>query len=293
MTLSTFTNRKTYALSKIDTVLSKEIISAQIFKVDTGNSKTIESPYFSATTTVGGNIAGTYTPANPTTNDDTLTVSKEFINAPHVYDADQRLSAFDTAKDLMDEMSRSFAEAVDQWALNRALADVSGSTASFATAAGGITKTNAVNVIATILGKLSGYKNIAGNNAYLVIENTELPAFIEAQVSNGFSYADKVLYTGLVKNMLGVDIFVARTGTFVDATVSGDVFTNANNRLFGVYNKITLATPSGSRDGKAQATYEELMVSGKTGMELRMIGYGGVKAWTPAINLSGNLTITA
>jgi hypothetical protein len=295
MVLSTFTNRKKYALSKIDTVLAKEIISPQIFKVDTGNSKTIESPYFSATTTTGQNIAGTYTPANATTNDDTLTVNKEFINAQHVFDSEQRLSNFDTAKDLMDEMTRSFTEEVDKWALNRALADVqaaTASTASFATAAGGITKTNAMNVIGTILGNLSGYKNSIGQNPYLVIENTELGAFIEAQAAQGFAYADKVMYTGLVRNMAGVDLLVARTGTFVSATVSGDVFTNAGKRLFGVYNKITLAVPSGSRDGKMMADYEELKVSGKTGMELRMVGYGGVKVWTPAKNLSGALTIT-
>lgn len=292
MALSTFSQRKTYALNKFDNSLEKEIISPLIFKVNTSNSKTIEAPFVNATTTASGSITDTYTAGTPGTTDDTLTVNKQFANFQNIANFDKKVAEFDYIDGVMTDMTRSMSEDLDKWALNRALADVAGSTASFATASGGITKTNALNVVATIQGKLAGYKNLPGQNTYLVIENTELAAFMEAGALSGFAFGDKVLFSGIVKNIFNTDIIVARTGTFVDATVSGDVFTNADNRLFGVKNVITLAKPSATREGAA-SDYFEKQIDSFIGTQVGMVCYTGLKAWTPKLNMSGALTLTA
>jgi len=292
MNLSTNAQRRTYALNAFDTQLEKEIISPMIFKVDTSNSRTIDAPFVNTTTTTAGAITDTYVAGTPATTDDTLTVNKQFHNVQNVGNFAQKVGQFDVISGVIKEVTRSVAESLDQWALNRALTDVAGSTASFATAAGGITKTNALDLIATIQGRLSGMKNLPGQNAYLVIENTELPAFLQNAAASGFAFGDKVLFSGTVKNVMNTDIFVARSGTFVSATVAGDAFTNVNRRLFGVKNMITLAKPSATREG-AVTTYFEKEIDGFIGTQVGMVCYSGLKAWAPKLNMSGALTITA
>ena len=267
MALSTASQRRTYALTAFDTALEKEIISPVIFKMDTSNSKTIEAPFVNATTTAGGSITDTYTAGTPGTTDDTLTVNKQFVNSQNVANFDSKVAQFDYMSGVYKEMVRSLAESIDQWTLNRVMADAASSTANFATAAGGITSSNALSTIATIQSKLAGFKNLPGQNTYLVIENTELAAFLTNAAATGFAFSDKVLYTGTVKNMLGTDILVARTGTFVSATVAGDVFTNNAKRLFGVKNKVTMARPSATREG-AMSDYWEKDIDGFIGKQV-------------------------
>lgn len=292
MNLSNNASRRTYAMARFNASLEKDIISPYIFKMDTTNSRTIENPFIASTTTVGGSITNTYTAGTPSTTDDTLTVSKQFHNVQNVADFSQKVGQFDVMAGVIDEITARLAESVDQWALNRALADVHASAASFATASGGITKTNALDILATVQGRVSGFKNLPGKNAYIVIENTELPAFLQNSAASGFAFGDKVLFNGIVKNAMGVDIFVARTGTFVSATVAGDAFTNVSRRLFGVKNMITMAKPSASREG-AVSTYFEKEIDSFIGTQVGVVCYTGVKAWVPMLSLSGSLTLTA
>lgn len=288
MTLSDYTNRRKYYSSKLATTLLTKTVAHDIFSVDSSNNKLIINPYISTTTPVMGALAGTYTAGTGTTTDDTLTVNKEIINAQHIYDFESRLSQFDLAKSMLDQMTADNAVLLDKWALNRAMAD---GTGTYATAAGGITKTNAIQVLSDLTAQLAGYQESYAGNFYFVIENTELSAIQQAGAAAGFTFADKTIYSGQVMNLMGVDIYVVRTGTFVTETVGGDAFTNAAKRLFGVKNTVTLATPSSTREG-ANSVYEEKAVDGKTGKQLLTVMYTGLKVWTPKASLTVKVTLT-
>jgi hypothetical protein len=88
--------------------------------------------------------------------------------------------------------------------------------------------------------------------------------------------------------MLGVDIYVVRSGTFVDAsttTASGSkTWTNAGHRVGGVKRVSTYASPRGLH-------FEEKGVTQKTGQEVVGIGYIGFKQWTPTAGLTIDITI--
>jgi hypothetical protein len=88
--------------------------------------------------------------------------------------------------------------------------------------------------------------------------------------------------------MLGVDIYVVRSGTFVDATttsVSGSkTWTNSGHRVGGVKKVSTYAAPR-------WMTFEEKGVTGKTGMEVAGICYAGFKQWTPTADLTIDITL--
>ncbi len=284
-TISTKTYRDKYRLATLDTLLRSAMVAEKICMVDRSGVKTIQSPYGSQPTAAMQAIAGTYSPAAYTTTDDTLTVADEFIVSEHVFDFENTLTNFDMFANRTREQGFVVANLVDKWVLNNLCED---GTGAYTTPAGGFTTaSNIVTIMSNLLGKVAGFSE-AFNGLYLVIEATDVPGFVAAQATNGFSMSDSALKNGFMASYMGVDIYVVKAGTFVDETASSvsgtKTWTNLNHRVFGVKNITTYAAPQGVK-------FEEKMVSGKTGMELVTYGYVGFKAWAPKITLTVDITL--
>ena len=281
-TISTKTYRDKYRLANLDITLRKALVAEKICMVDRSDLKTLQSPYGSAPTTVVQAIAGTYTPANYTTTDDTLTVTDEFIVSEHIYDFEDVLSKFDLFASRSDEQAFSVAEKIDYYVLNALTEDATG---AYSTPSGGFTSANIATIMSNLVSKVAGYADTY-KGLFLVIENTDVPGFIQTQVASGFSFADAALKNGFMTSYMGVDIYVKRTGTFVDATIGTRTVTNDDHWVFGVKNVATYAAPRGIR-------FEEKGVTGKTGKELVTFGYVGFKLWSPKASLVVDITLIA
>jgi len=280
-TISTKTYRDKYRLSNLDILLRNGLVAEKIAMVDRSEAKTVQNPYGSQPTTVIQAIVGTYTPASYTTTDDTLTVSDEFIVSEQVFDWEQTLSLFDLFADRTDEQAYSVMTAIDSFVIN---AMSLGATGAYTTPVGGFTTAANVNVImANLISKVSGYADVY-KGLFLVIENTDIVGIVQAQATNGFSYADAALNNGFMTSYMGVDIYVVRTGTFVSATVGTKTFVNNACRLFGVKNVATFAAPRGVQ-------FDEKGVSGKTGKEVVTWGYVGLKVWATKAALLVKITL--
>lgn len=284
-TLSTKTNRDKYRSNQIEQALRNALVAEAVCIVDRSDLKTISSPYITAVATVVQAVAGTYSPAAITTTDDTLTVADEFISATHIFDFEQSLANFDLFFTANRAMTNSVVTAIDKWVLNNLCED---GTGSYSTPAGGFTTAaNVVEILSNIIAQTSGYADLA-NGLYVVVENTDITGIVQAQSGSGFNFADSALNNGLLTNMLGVDIYVVRASTFIDATTTSasgsKTWTNLNHRVGGVKNVSTYAAPRGLR-------YEEKGVTGKTGMEIACIGYIGFKQWTPTAALTIDITL--
>lgn len=276
-TLSTKTLRDKYRQANLDKLLRNALISEKITLMDRSGSKTIQNPYSSQPTTTVQALAGTYSVNTFTTTDDTLTVADEFVCAEHVFDFEDTLSNFNLFANRTDEQHFSVALKIDQFVLNNLCEDAAG---SYTTPVGGFTTAANVNIIfSQLLSKVMGFAD-AYRGTYVVLENTDMPGIIQAGATNGFNFADSVLNNGLVGRFMGVDIYVARTGTFTDATVGTKTWTNSGLRLFGVKGCATVAMPGGFK-------FEEKPVTGKTGMEIVTFGYIGFKLWATK-NQSGS-----
>ena len=135
-----------------------------------------------------------------------------------------------------------------------------------------------------LISKVSGYSEAYYGNMFLVVENTDLPGIIVSGATNGFQRADQVLTNGQVGSIMGVDIYVVRTGTFTNTDIGDHTDQNSGHRVFGVKGVATYAAPRG-------ITYEEKAVSLKTGKELVVYGYVGFKLWTPKTALIVDITL--
>ena len=283
--LSTKTLRDKYRAAQIMQALRNAVVAEKICMVDRSDLKTISSPYISAMSTVVQAVAGTYTPANVTTTDDTLTVADEFIVSGQIKGFEKITSNFDLFFAANQAMTNSVVTAIDKWVLNNLCED---GTGAYTTPVGGFTTAANVNVIfSNIISKTAGYAD-ALNGLYVVVENTDLTGIMQSQVNTGFQRADEAATNGLIGNIMGVDIYVVRSGTFVDATttsVSGTkTWTNSGHRVAGVKNVSTYAFPRGLQ-------FEEKGVSGMTGMEVVCYGLVGFKQWTPTSDLTIDITI--
>ena len=283
--LSTKTLRDKYRSAQIEQALRKNVVAEKICMVDRTDLKTISSPYVTDMTTVVQAVAGTYTPANITTTDDTLTVADEFIVSGQIKGFEQITSNFDLFFAANQAMTKSVVEAVDKWVLNCLTED---GTGSYTTPAGGFTtKANVITIVSNIISQCAGYADAMGG-MYVVVENTDLTGVIPAIAESGFKYADEALMNGIYGQILGVDIYVVRSGTFVDATttsVSGTkTWTNSGHRVGGVKNVSTYAFPRGIQ-------FEEKGVTGVTGMEVVAYGLVGFKQWTPTAALTIDITL--
>lgn len=281
-TISNRTYRDKYKQSTLAKLLRKALVAEAICEVDRSDAKTIDSPYGSQPTTVVQALAGTYTPAAFTTTDDTLTVADEFIVSEHIFNFEEVLTRFDLFSSRMDEMNNSVKTQIDSFVLNSLCED---GTGAYTTPAGGFTTAANINeILSNLISKVSGYADVY-KGLFLVIENTDIPGFIQAQATNGYSFADAALKNGFMDSYMGVDIYVVRTGTFVDDTVGTKTWTNDGHRVFGVKDVATYAAPRGVQ-------MEEKGVSGKTGKELVTYGYIGFKLWTPKAALVIDVTLS-
>jgi len=249
--------------------------------VDRSEQKTIENPYITQQTAAIQTVAGTYSVSAMTTTDDTLTVADEVIFGTHVFDFEKLTSNFNLMADFFDDLTYSVAFGVDKFVVNALCED---GTGTYTTPAGGFTTAANIPVImSNLLSKVAGYQG-PQNGLFLIIENTDLVGFAQAQVASGFAYADAALNNGFITNYMGVDIYVIRSGTFVDATLGSKTVTNDGHRVFGVKNVATYASPRGIR-------YEEKGVAGKTGMEIAVVSLVGFKLWTPHAGLVVDITL--
>lgn len=249
--------------------------------VDRSEQKTIEAPYITQQTAAIQAVAGTYSVSAMTTTDDTLTVTDEVIFGTHVFDFERLTSNFNLTRDFLEDLTYSVGFGVDKFVVNNLCED---GTGTYTTPAGGFTTAANIPVImSNLVSKVSGYQG-PKNGMFLIIENTDMVGFMQAQVASGYNYADMALNNGFMTNYMGVDIYVIRSGTFVDATIGSTTVTNDGHRVFGVKNVATMASPRGIR-------YEEKGVSGKTGMEIVAVALIGFKLWTPWAGLVVDITL--
>ena len=280
-TLSTKTYRDKYRSASLEVALRNGLVAEAICSVDRSDLKTLQSPYQTAPTVVVQALAGTYTPAAYTITDDTLTVADEFIVSEHIFDFEESLSMFDLFAARQEDQNYAVMAKIDGFVLN---VITEAGTGTYTTPAGGFTSAANINeIMSNLASKVAGFSE-SYNGLFLVIENTDVPGFIQAQAANGFSFADAALNNGFMSSYMGIDVYVVRSGVFKDATEGTQTFTNAGHRVFGVKNVATYAAPRGIK-------FEEKAVSGKTGMELVTFGYIGAKVWAPKASLIVDITL--
>lgn len=268
--------------TKLDQLLRRALIAEAICSVDRSDLKRIQNPYGNQPTGQMTAINGTYTVADYTTTDEALTVDQEVKVPEHIYDFEEVLTQFNIFDSRLDEMVFKARDLIDQFVLNDLTDTANG---AYATPSGGFTSANIATIMSNLVSKVAGYSD-AFRGMYLVIENTDIPGFLQHQIGVGFSFADSALKNGFMQTYMGVDIYVTRSGTFQDATIGTKTFTNANNRLFGIKGVSTYASPRDIR-------YTEKEVTLKTGKEVLVWGYVGHKLWTPKQDLVVDITLTA
>ena len=277
--------RDKYRKATLEVALRNSLVAEKICEVDRSDSYTIQAPYLTAPSTTVQAYVGTYSPAAVTTNTDTLTVADEVIVATHIFGFENIISKFDLFAAFTEEQSYAVAKAIDKFVLNVVL---EAGTGTYTTPVGGFTTASNINVImSNLISQVAGYADTY-KGLFLVIENTDVPGFIQAQATNGFSFADAALNNGFMSSYMGVDIYVVRSSTFEDDTQTSDsgsqTWSNSGHRLFGVKGVSTYAAPRGLQ-------FEEKGVTGKTGMEIVTYGLIGAKVWTPKAALIVDITL--
>lgn len=262
-------------------VLRKALVCEKICEVDRSDNYRIQNPYSGQPTAAIQALTGTYSVSAFTQTDDTLTVTDEVIYGEHIFDFERLLNNYDLFATRTEEQAYAIATKIDEFVLNNLTED---STGTYTTPAGGFTTAANINVImSNLISKVAGYADMY-KGLFLVIENTDVPGFIQAQASNGFSFADAALKNGFMTNYMGVDIYVVRSGVFKTATIGTTTVSNAGMRVFGVKNVATYATPRGIQ-------FEEKGVTGKTGIEFVTYGYVGFKLWAQKTDLIVEITL--
>lgn len=280
-TQSTYGNRDKYFQSQYQIVLRNALVCEKICNVDNSDLKRIQNPYGSQPTATIQAVAGTYSVTAWTITDDALTVTDEVIYAEHVFQFEDFFAIFDVAQSRIDNMMYAVAFGIDKFVLNNLLED---GTGTYTTPAGGFTTAaNVLKIFADLTSKVMGYQGV-DNSYFLVVENTDMAGITLAGATNGFNTADAVISNGRVGHLMGVDIFVVRSGTFVDATLGSTSVTNSGHRVFGVKNCGTYASPRGIQ-------YEEKAVTLKTGREIVVVGLIGWKLWTQKAGLIVDITL--
>lgn len=280
-TIASRVYRDKYRQSVLENVIRNATVTESIVSTDRSNNYRIQNPYTSAPTVTVQALTGTYSTADFTTTDDTLTVTDEFIVAEHIMDFQEALTQFDLFAARTENMAFAVAKKIDEFVLNNLCED---GTGTYTTPVGGFTTAANINeIFANINSKLDGFAETY-NGKFCVVENTDMVGLYQAGATNGFTFSDGVLNNGKVGQWMGVDIYVARSGTFTDATVGTITWTNSGHRVAGVKGVATVAFPGGIKT-------EEKMVSGKTGMEVVTYGYIGFKLWAQKVTLIIDITL--
>lgn len=273
--------RAKYRSAVLQQVLRNALVAEKICEVDSSDSYYIFNPYSNQPSATVQALTGTYPVTAYTVTDDTLTVTDEVIYAEQIYDFERVMSNYNLFAIRTEEMAYAVATKIDRYVINNL---TSNATGTYTTPPGGFsTATNIPLIISNLVSKVMGYADTY-KGLFLVIENTDVPGIMAAQMSSGFSYADAALNNGYMTNFGGVDIHVVRTGTFASETLGSTTYTNSGHRVFGVKNVSTYASPRG-------VVSEEKSVSGKTGREIEVHGYIGFKLWTQKAPLIVNITL--
>jgi hypothetical protein len=262
-------------------VLRNALIAEKICEVDNSDNYRIQNPYSGQPTATTQAVAGTYSVSAWTLTDDTLTVTDEIVYAEQIFNFESVMNNFDLFADRMDNQNYAVAHAIDVYVLNSLGTNATG---TYTTPAGGFTTpSNIAKIMGDCIGKVMGFAQVY-KGLFLVIENTDVTGFIQTQVASGFSYADAALNNGFMQSYMGVDIYVARSGTFQTASLGSISVTMSGKRLFGVKNVSTYASPRGVQ-------FIEKEVSGKTGKEVATVGLIGHKLWTQNAGLTVAITL--
>ena len=195
--------RAKYMSSKLQTVLRKALVSEKVCAIDTSDAFYVYNPYMSQPTGAVAAVAGTYSVSAWSTTDDTCTVTDEASYAGHVFQFEKMLSSYNIIDARFDEMVYAVAERIDAFMVNLLCED---GTGTYSTPAGGFTTAaNVPVIISNLASKVMGYADVR-NGMFLIIENTDVPGFIQAQLAAGFSYADAALNNGFMSSYAGVEI---------------------------------------------------------------------------------------
>jgi len=279
-TLST-TWRLKYFQAALEKNLRKALVCEKICTVDRSDSKYLSNPYGNQPSATVAAIAGSYSVSAWTTTDDTISVTDQVTYAEHIYEFESTMTRVDLAASRIDEMTYAIAYGIDLFVLNK-ITDVA--TGTYDTPTGGFTTpANIPEIIANLCSKVMGYAE-SYKGLFLVIENSDVVGFIQAQLASGFSYADAALRNGFMSSYAGVDIYVVRTDTFTTATIGTLTSVNSGHRLFGVKGVATYLSPRGVQ-------MEEKMVTQKTGREIACYGNVGAGIWAPKTSLLVDITI--
>lgn len=275
--------REKYLSARLQKVLRKATVSNDICTRDESGSYYIQNPYSSQVTAAIQTLTGTYSVSAWTTTNDTLTVTDEVVYGEHIFNFERVMSKYNLMVERLDEIAYAIGWGIDYFVLNNLCEDATG---TYSTDAGGFTEPSNVPVIlSNLASKVAGYADVY-RGLFLVIENTDLPGFLQFGVSAGFSYADMVLNNGKIGSPMGIDVYVVRSGTFVSATIgSVSTITNDGHRVFGVKKVAWFCVPDGVR-------YDEKGVTGKTGKEICADACVGFKLWTQKASLCVDITIT-
>lgn len=280
----TDTWREKFYSAKLQQILRNALVSEAVLEVDRSDTYYIKNPYASQTTVEISGLTGTYTPAAWTSTNDALTVGTEFKAGEHVFDFENVMGNYDMMQNRMDEQFYAVSAGIDKYNINLLCED---GTGTYTTPAGGFTVgANVPVIMSNLASKVMGYQGVE-KGLFLIIENTDVPGFMQAQVTSGFSYADSALNNGFMTSYMGIDIYVVRSGTFENATYVGTgttSITNSGHRVFGVKKSATYAAPRGVK-------YEEIPVSGMTGRECRSWGLFGFKLWAQKAGLIVDITL--
>lgn len=280
-TMATLAGRNKFFSSNLQQVLRNALVCEKICDVDRTDNYVIRNPYGSQPTTNITSLTGTYDIAAYTTTNDSLTVNLEFKVGEHIYDFEQVVNNYDIMANRMDEQAYSVAARIDYAVLNLLC---EAGTGTYTTPTGGFTTAANINVIlSNLLSKTAGYAD-SYKGLFLVLENTDITGLIQAQMTNGYSFADAALNNGLITRQAGIDIYVVRTGTYANDTIGTTSVTNSGHRCFGVKGVATYAAPRGVQ-------YEEKPVAGRTGKEVVTYGYIGFALWTCKAGLIVDITL--
>lgn len=267
--------RAKYFSKTLQQVLRNALVAEKICAVDNTDIKYIHNPYSNQPSATVQAAAGTYSITAYTVTDDSLTVTDEVVFAEQIFNFEEVMSNYDLMAIRMEEIGYAIATKIDRYVINALTAN---GTGSYTTPVGGFTTASNINtIISNLCSKVMGFAE-AYNGLFLVIENTDVVGFMQAQMTNGFSYADAALNNGFMTSYAGVEIYVVRAGTFATETLGSISYTNLGYRVFGVKNVSTYASPRGVQ-------YFEKEVSGKTGKEVGAVGLIGFKLWTQKAGL--------
>lgn len=280
MALSTETNRRVYAMARLNENLKNASVVEKIVDFVKTDAKYMDNPYITTPTTAVQAVAGSYTAARLTTTNDRLTVTDEFIVAVNIPDYESRLADFDLFTSTVDEMSYSINDQINSFVVNNLCED---GTGAYTTPTGGFAAANINEIFGNLLSKVAGYADYY-KGLFVVIENTDYAGLAQAGATNGFTFADSVLNNGKVGQWMGVDIYIVRTGTFANATLGTTTYTNSGHRVFGVKNVATFLMPSGIQ-------YDEKKIDSLTGKQILAYSYGGFKLWAPKVTLIVDITL--